>query len=220
MFQLIFGLHNVRDESGRPRRILIVGDDPAPCASLSRLMSRVHDFETIVVEVDDASLSGEKAPSSADSSTSGDPYTIHVPIDCIFAEIRRRNWYRGRMWDFFTSHGAVASSDDASDITTIYGVHVTVYITSYSEYRTGFRGAVSFFNINRASAACKFLVIDVSLPLEACALDAEKALVRFMDCCEGVRVYKINLEDELRSTYVCQSILDEAIGNMSQTPNF
>ncbi|GIX64197.1 DNA polymerase III subunit alpha, putative [Babesia caballi] len=217
MFELIYGFLDVRQGQKHIHRVLTVGDEADACASIAQLLSQVHDFKTVVVEVEGPSLPGDATPSRANSLSIEDPYVARVPLECVFPEIHRRNWYRGHIFDFFTPVGNNMGLDDASDVTIISGVHVIVYVTSYSKYRTGFRSAVGFFRQNQGCAACKFLVIDVSSALHTEYDHAEAEVMRFVDREPDISVYKVNLEDEARRTFLCRSILDEAIEHISRT---
>ncbi|GBE61395.1 DNA polymerase III subunit alpha, putative [Babesia ovata] len=211
MFDLVFGILDVRQGVRRAHRILTVGDEPGACASFAELLSRVYDLRTLLVEVDGASPPGEGETPRQCAVQKDDPYVARVPLECMFAEIRRRNWYRGAILDFFTPPESVNFLDAATDTTLISGVHVIVYVTSYAKYRTGFRAAVGFFRTNRDCAAFKFLVVDVSSAQNVPYVDAEAELMRFIESEPEVSVYKVDLDDELRRGFLSRSILDEAV---------
>ncbi|CDR95418.1 hypothetical protein, conserved [Babesia bigemina] len=211
MFDLVFGILDVKKGVRRAHRILTAGDEPDACASFAELLSRVYDLETLLVEVDGtSSLPNGDVPREC-AIPKDDPYLARVPLECMFAEIRRRNWYRGAILDFFTPPESENFLDAATDTTLISGVHVIVYVTSYDKYRTGFSAAVKFFRINRNCAAIKFLVVDVSSAQNVPSVDAEAELMRFIESEPEVSVYKVDLDDEPRRGFLSRSILDEAV---------
>ncbi|KAK1442939.1 hypothetical protein BgAZ_304570 [Babesia gibsoni] len=217
MYDLIFGLIDVRNGRKTPQRILTVGNDPEACACFTRLLTRVNDFETMLVEIADASSSSYQLSSPSELLPDEVPLTVHVPIQCVFAEIRRRNWYRGHIWDFFTPNNGKRWISDDSNVTTIVGVSVIIYVAANSELVEGLRGATRFFDLNRISKAHKFMVIDAQSTDENSSVNGDNELARFKENNGDVRVYKFNLKDEASSHHLCKSILDEVIHSLSNS---
>ncbi|GFE55709.1 hypothetical protein BaOVIS_031130 [Babesia ovis] len=215
MFELLLGILDVRQGAKSAHRILVAGDDAAACSALAERLSSIHDFKTIVVEVQGNTTSSASEANEKATDKTG-PHIARVPLECVFVEIRRRNWYRGCILDFFTSPGSIVRIDDTSDMTIISDVRVIIYVTSYAKYRTGFRSAVGFFRENQDCVACKILVIDMSVYIDTESIDAESELMRLADAINDICMYKINMDDEVRSALISRTILDEAVDYLIQ----
>nr|AAL15419.1 unknown [Babesia bovis] len=162
MLEVLFGILDIRHSKKRAHRILIVGDDALSCSTIAEHLSSIYDFKTTLVELESNSLDEQSDKISEQSVASGDIYIAKVPLECIFAEIRRRNWYKGCILDFFSPPGNEYNIDNVNNITVIPNAHVIIYITNYAKHRTGFNSASEFFLLNKDSMACKMLIMDTS----------------------------------------------------------
>lgn len=143
-------LKEIKNGKIKPNRILIVGTNPLMCSNLLEQLINVYDFKFLVIPVNSNSANTPKESPNKEEEI----LYVNLPIECVVAESRCRNAYKGQLFDYFTNLNM--NNVEEEDKCVIKGVDFVIYVFGLCD---DLEILSKFFKINRQFGSLKILVV-------------------------------------------------------------
>ncbi|KAK2197585.1 hypothetical protein BdWA1_000587 [Babesia duncani] len=212
MFDVIHRFMSSQNNRNTKHRILTVGNDPLRCATFLHALVSVNDYKAIVIDVEKTRPIANEIEENVESQPlENDDRFVCIPCGYIIAETRQRSWFKGHVWDFFTSYNKAYETIIATENFTLYNVDAVIFVTGPIHAVMDANSAESFFKANAESSALKVLIIDANSCNDTGDEDGNGA---HLDKMGNVMHYKVNLSNFKKCKEIVKDIMDNVISKI------